>query len=121
MAMQDASIVSKTVRARRVGNIVHSVPTPRPLNLRPEFLVPPFHNISHFNIFYIQININKFRHIYLFIFININMNVKNIRMMKRRKYTVQYRLGRAPQGATLLHRISPPKSSKSRWNKVTDH
>ena len=43
-------------------------------------VLPPFHNINHFSIFHIHINVNESRHIYLSRFININMNVKNTRM-----------------------------------------
>ena len=52
-------------------------------------LLPPFHNVSHSNIYHIHIDANESRHIYLSRFISINMNVRNARMtyiVKRRKY-----------------------------------
>ena len=52
------------------------------------YLLPPFHNVSHFRIFHIHIDVNESRHIYLSRFITINMNVENTRMtyiVKRRK------------------------------------
>jgi hypothetical protein len=53
-------------------------------------LLPPFHNVSYFSIFYIHINVNKSIYIYIYMsrFININMNVRNARMtyiVKRRE------------------------------------
>ena len=51
-------------------------------------LLPPFHNVSHFSISYIHIDINESRHIYLYRIININMNVENAIMtyiVKRRE------------------------------------
>jgi hypothetical protein len=52
-------------------------------------LFSPFHNISHFSISHIHIDVNESRHIYLFRFININMNVENARItyiMKKREH-----------------------------------
>ena len=52
-------------------------------------VLPLFHNVNHFNIFHIHIDVNEFRHIHLSRFININMNMGNVRMtyiVKRRKY-----------------------------------
>jgi hypothetical protein len=52
-------------------------------------VLPPFHNISHSNIFHIHIDINESRHIYLSRFISMNMNVGKSRMtyiVEQRKY-----------------------------------
>ena len=52
-------------------------------------ILHPFHNVSHFNIFHIHIDINESRYIYLSRFININMNMRNARMayiVKQREY-----------------------------------
>ena len=51
-------------------------------------ILPPFHNVTHYSISHIHIDVNESRHIYLSRFINININVENSRMtyiMKRRK------------------------------------
>ena len=48
----------------------------------------PFHNVSHYSIFYIHIDVNESKHIYLSRYINIDMNVENAGMtyiVKRRK------------------------------------
>ena len=52
-------------------------------------ILPPFHNVSHSNIFYIHIDANESIRIYMFKFISIYMNVENARMnyiVKRREY-----------------------------------
>ena len=50
-------------------------------------ILPPFHNVNHFSIYHIHIDVNKSRHIYLSRFININMNVINVKMT----YIVKHR------------------------------
>ena len=71
----------------------------------PQFrLLPPFHNVSHFSISHININVNESRHIYLCRFININMNIGNARksyVMKRRKQKKQ-----VPNWPRLLHWVT---------------
>ncbi|BAS90284.1 Os04g0539701 [Oryza sativa Japonica Group] len=47
----------------------------------PTLLLPPFHNVSHFSIFHIHIDVSRF--------IRINMNVENAKMtyiVKRKEY-----------------------------------
>ncbi len=56
-------------------------------------VLPLFHNVNHFNIFHIHIDVNEFRHIHLSRFINININMGNVRMtyiVKRRKYQLSH-------------------------------
>ncbi len=50
-------------------------------------LLPPFHNVSHYSISHIHINVNESRWIYMSRFVNINMNVGNVKMT----YIVKWR------------------------------
>ena len=59
--------------------------------LKKTNILPPFHNVSHSNIFYIHINVNEYRYIFSnisHIYIDVNMNVENVRItyiVKRRE------------------------------------
>ena len=59
------------------------------LYMNENYVLPPFHNVSHYSIFHIHIVGNESRHISTSRFINNYMNLRNVRMtyiVKQREY-----------------------------------